>query len=126
MPDIPMPVGLQPIVYPEYSAPPPLLQTDHSAMRTIELTPPGSVATHVSQINTLFDNDFVNIGTDAVAFHSIGTPNLALDALMNDAAQFVPVEAGSFGSGQDIGTFIGDAGASLKAFADAIEAGQAA
>ena len=94
-------------------------------MRIIELTPPGSVAAHVAQFNTLFDNDFVNVGTDAVAFHSIGTPNLALDALVHDAAQFVPIDAGSFGSAQDIGTFITDAAASLNAFAAGVEAAQA-
>lgn len=124
MPEIPMSAQMQPVIYPGYIAPP-LLQIDHSAVRIIELTPPGSVATHIWQVNNLFDNDFVNVGTDAVAFHSIGTPSLALDALMNDASQFVPIDAGSFGSAQDIGTFITDTAASLNAFADGIEAGQA-
>ena len=122
--DVPIPIQLSSAAYPQHSAP--LLQQDfHSSVRQIELTPPGSVAVHVSQINNLSDNDFVNVGTNAVAFHAIGTPNLALDALLNDASQFNPIDAAAFGSAQDIGTFITNTADSLNAFIANIEAAQA-
>lgn len=122
--DVPVPTQMPFVAYPYYSVPP-LQQEFQSGARQIELTPPGSVAVHVSQINNLSDNDFVNVGTNAVAFHEIGTPNLALDALLNDASQFVPIDAATFGSAQDIGTFITDTADSLNSFVAKIAAAQA-
>jgi hypothetical protein len=123
--DIPVPLDLPSVLYPRYPVQPLQLVDTHSSVRSIELTPPGSVAVHVSQINNLSDNDFVNVGTNAVAFHAIGTPNLALDALVSDAAHFNPIDAAAFGSAQDIGSFITDAAASLNAFAAGVDAAQA-
>ncbi|MHA6688262.1 type I secretion protein [Mesorhizobium sp. A556] len=124
MPEIPVAGATPPVIYPQYAAPP-LLRDFLSSMRIVELTPPGSVAVHISQINNLSDNDFVNVGTNAVAFHAIGMPALALDALLDDASQFSPIGAATFGAAEDIGTFITDAAASLNAFAAGIEAAQA-
>ncbi|HEY4191532.1 MAG TPA: type I secretion protein [Mesorhizobium sp.] len=117
MPQIPVPGEIEAVIYPGFMTPRLLQQDLHTGTRIIELAPPGSVAVHISQINSLSDNDFVNIGTDAVAFHSIGTPNLTLDTLLSEAAKFVPIEAATFASAHDIGDFIADTGASLHAFA---------
>ena len=125
MPEIPVAGETPPVTYPGNVAPRFVQQDFESGVRIIELTPPGSVAVHISQINNLSDNDFVNVGTNAVAFHSIGTPNLALDALLVDASHFNPIDTASFGSAQDIGTFVTDAAAALNAFAAGVEAGQA-
>lgn len=89
---------------------------------SIQLTPPGSVATHVVQINTLSDNDFVNVGAGNLTFQAIGTPNLDLEALYQDALQFLPIPPASFGSAEDIGSFVSDAATSLKAFVAGVEA----
>ena len=114
---IPASAEAQPGIYPGYVAPY-LFYPAHSGAPALELQPPGSVATHVAQINTLSDNDFVNVGARAVDFHSLGTPNLTLETLLHDALQFLPIGPASFGSAADIGSFITDTATSLNGFAD--------
>lgn len=96
-----------PIIYPVLS----------SVMPVFELQPPGSVATHIAQINNLSDDDFVNIGAGHIGFHPIGTPNITLLNLVHEAAQLLPVPPASFGSETDIGSFVTDTSAALNAFA---------
>ena len=102
------------VSYPEYL--PIIYPTLYSGMPAFELQPPGSVATHTAQINNLSDNDFVNVGAAHVDFHPIGMPNIALDGLVQEAAQMLPVPQASFGSGADIGSFVSDTAAALNAF----------
>ena len=111
------------VSYPDYV--PTIYPALYSGMPVFELQPPGSVASHIAQINNLSDNDFVNVGAGQVAFHTIGTPNIALDALVHEAAQLVPIPSASFGSEADIGTFVSNTAAALNAFsAEIISAAQ--
>lgn len=124
--DVPVPVQETLGDYSNRDMPSPLLlQVSQQGGRPFELTPPGSVAVHVAQINNLSDNDFVNVGADAVAFHTIGTPAPALSNLLEDTSHFIPVAAPIFGSSQDIGTFITDTADSINAFIAGIEANRA-
>jgi hypothetical protein len=104
--------GFYPVTYPGYA--PLIYPPYHSGMPVFELQPPGSVAVHIAQINNLSDNDFVNVGAVPVEFHSIGMPNLALEALLHEAALSLPVPPASFGSEADIGSFISDTAAALN------------
>lgn len=121
---IPASAEAQPGIYPGYVAAY-LFYPAHSGAPALELQPPGSVATHVAQINNLSDNDFVNIGARAVDFHPIGTPSLTLETLLHDALQFLPIGPASFGSAADIGSFVTDTAASLNGFADGMESAAA-
>lgn len=123
-PNIPVPLDLPSVAPPQYIAPY-LPAFHHVGGGTAELAPPGSVAVHVAQINNLSDNDFAAINTGPVEFHPIGTPTLALESLIGDAAQFSPIGEASFGSAEDIGAFVANTAASLSAFAAAIEAAKA-
>jgi hypothetical protein len=118
---VPAGAEVQPVIYPGY-IPPYFFYSAHSGSSTFELQPPGSVAAQIAQVNTLSDNDLVNVGARGVDFHPIGTPGAALDTLLHDALQFLPIEPASFGSATDIGSFVTDTAASLNGFADGMGA----
>lgn len=121
---IPIGAEVPPVVYPDYLALAPHLSlaahhTAHSGASAFKLQPVGSVAVHVAQINTLFDNDFVNVGAGSIDFHPIGSPNLVLETLHHDALQLLPIQPLSLDNPADIGTFVADTAASLNRFAEA-------
>ncbi|WP_315925205.1 hypothetical protein [Mesorhizobium sp. SP-1A] len=125
LPDIPPPIGIQSVAYPGYIQPLPDLAPALSSIRIVEpaLTPPGSVAVHAGQTNMLSDSDFVSVNVSAANFETIGTPNLALDALMQDASVLQPIPVlESLGSTADIGSFIVNTATSLNNFVAALQA----
>lgn len=125
-PQIPGLVEMQPGIYPGYVVPQ-YLEALHATtgIRLVEpqLAPPGSIATHIGQANVLADSDFVAVGVSVGQFQTIGTPNIALDSLIHNAAQFQPVPTlETLDSPAAIGALITDAAASLNAFVVSLQA----
>jgi hypothetical protein len=119
--EIPIPPDMQFVSYPD-DVRWPIPAAQAATAREFHLQPPGSVASHVAQVNHLVDNDFVHVGLGNVEFHMIGAPNLVLDALVQDASQDIPLPTASFGSTAEIGGFVSNAVASLDAFVAAVQA----
>jgi hypothetical protein len=112
--EVPVPTDVQALAYPGYIYP--IIHAgSHSLARMFELQPPGAVVAHISQVNALSDNDFVHVGPGNVEFHQIGTPNLALAGLLDQADHALPIGPAAFGAAQDIGDFVSGSAAALNA-----------
>jgi hypothetical protein len=109
-------------IYPAYLRPS-QLQVQSSGGHTVitpepvghEISPPGQLASLVTQTNMLSDNDVVNVGPADVVFHVIGNPAAALDALLDNAARLDPIGAVSAPSSPAaIGEFVDHVAAALR------------
>lgn len=123
-PDIPISIQVQPVIYPGYIAPK-LFHHATSSYRIVDPEPPGSVVSIVAQTNRLSDNDFVNVGASRAVFEQIGSPGSALQALVDDAAQAVPVTTGVMpGSAEGIAAFVDASADSIHDFLASLDGGQ--
>lgn len=123
-PEIPIDVQAQPIIYPGY-VPPTLFHHATSSFKILDPQPPGSVVSIVSQANNLSDEDFVNVGGSKAIFDQIGSPQTALQELVDSANQAMPVQGGVMpGSSEGIGQFITASADSIHDFLAGLESGQ--